>query len=154
MLQRAAGVKLVYVPFAGGAPAVNAVLGGHVGAVLGNLSEVAAQIAAGKLRPLAVTTRERLEEYRQVPTVAESGYPGYDAVVWCGVAAPAGTPREVVARIAASLDVALKDPETRQRLATLGFQPAYLPPADFAAHILEMSQRYSKVIDEAKITLE
>jgi len=87
MLQRAAGVKLVYVPFAGGAPAVNAVLGGHVGAVLGNLSEVSAQIAAGKLRPLAVTTREQLDELKQVPTVAESGYPGYEAVVWCGMSA-------------------------------------------------------------------
>ena len=154
MLQRAAGMKLVYVPFPGGAPAVNAVLGGHVGAVLGNLSEVSAQIAAGKLRPLAVTTRERLEELKQVPTVAESGYPGYEAVVWCGIAAPAGTPRDVVARIADSINVALKDPETRQRLATLGFQPAFLGPADFSAHILNMAQRYSAVIDEAKITLE
>ncbi len=154
MLQRAAGVKLVYAPYPGGAPAVNAVLGGHVGAVLGNLSEVSAHIAAGKLRPLAVTTRVRLEEFSQIPTVAESGYPGYEAVVWCGLAAPAGTPREVVARIAESVNVALKDPETRQRLATVGFQPAYLGPAEFSAHILEMSQRYSKVIDEAKITLE
>jgi tripartite-type tricarboxylate transporter receptor subunit TctC len=154
MLQRAAGVKLVYVPFPGGAPAVNAVLGGHVGAVLGNLSEVSAHITAGKLRPLAVTTRARLEEFSQVPTVAESGYPGYEAVVWCGLAAPAGTPRDVVARIAESVNVALKDPETRQRLATVGFQPAYLGPAEFSAHILDMSQRYSKVIDEAKITLE
>jgi len=154
MLQRAAGVKLVYVPFPGGAPAVNAVLGGHVGAVLGNLSEVSAHVAAGKLRPLAVTTRARLEELRQVPTVAESGYPGYEAVVWCGLAAPAGTPRDVIGRIADSVDLALKDPETRQRLAALGFQPAYLGPAEFAAHILEMSQRYSRVIDEAKITLE
>lgn len=154
MLQRAAGVKLVYAPFPGGAPAVNAVLGGHVGAVLGNLSEVSAHIAAGKLRPLAVTTRERLDDYPLVPTVAESGYPGYEAVVWCGIVAPAGTPREVVTRIGDSIRLALKDAETRQRLATAGFQPAYLAPAEFAAHILDMSQRYSKVIDDARITLE
>ena len=154
MLQRAAGMKVVYVPFPGGAPAVNAVLGGHVGAVLGNLSEVVAQISAGKLRALAVTTRERLDELKAVPTVAESGYPGYEAVVWCGISAPAGTPREVVTRIAESVNVALKDPETRQRLATLGFQPAYLGPAEFSAHIVDMARRYSAVIEEAKITLE
>jgi tripartite-type tricarboxylate transporter receptor subunit TctC len=154
MLQRAAGVKLVYVPFAGGAPAVNAVLGGHVGAVLGNLSEVSAQISAGKLRPLAVTTRERLDEMNQVPTVAESGYPGYEAVVWCGMSAPAGTPREVVQRITESLGQALNDAEVRQRLVIAGFQPAYLGPADFATHIADMAQRYSRVIEDAKITLE
>ena len=154
MLQRAAGVKLVYVPFPGGAPAVNAVLGEHVGAVLGNLSEVSAQIAAGKLRPLAVTTRERLDELKQVPTVAESGYPGYEAVVWCGISAPAGTPREVVQRISESVAQALKDGEVRQRLLVAGFQPAYLNPADFAAHVADMAQRYSRIIDDAKITLE
>jgi tripartite-type tricarboxylate transporter receptor subunit TctC len=154
MLQRAAGVKLVYVPFAGGAPAVNAVLGGHVGAVLGNLSEVSAQIAAGKLRPLAVTTRERIDELKQVPTVAESGYPGFEAVVWCGISAPAGTPREVVQRISDGIGQALNDAEVRQRLVVVGFQPAYLGPTDFAAHVADMAQRYSRIIEDAKITLE
>jgi len=154
MLQRAAGVKLVYVPFPGGAPAVNAVLGSHVDAVLGNLSEVTAQIAAGKLRPLAVTTRERLDELKQVPTVAESGYPGYEAVVWCGMSAPAGTPREVVQRISDSIGQALKDADVRQRLVVVGFQPAYLAPTDFAAHVADMAQRYSRIIEDAKITLE
>jgi len=154
MLQRAAGVKFVYVPFAGGAPAVNALLGEHVGAVLGNLSEVSAQIAAGKLRPLAVTTRERLDELKQVPTVAEAGYPGFEAVVWCGVSAPAGTPREVVQRISDGISQALKDAEVRQRLVVVGFQPAYLGPTDFAAHIADMAQRYSRIIEDAKITLE
>jgi len=154
MLQRAAGAKLVYVPFAGGAPAVNAVLGGHVGAVLGNLSEVSAQIAAGKLRPLAVTTRERLDELKHVPTVAEAGYPGYEAVVWCGISAPAGTPRDVVQRISDSVGQALNDAEVRQRLLVVGFQPAYLSPTDFAAHIADMAQRYARIIEDAKITLE
>jgi tripartite-type tricarboxylate transporter receptor subunit TctC len=154
MLQRAAGVKLVYVPFPGGAPAVNAVLGDHVGAVLGNLSEVSAHIAAGKLRPLAVTTRDRLDELKQVPTVAESGYAGYEAVVWCGISAPAGTPREVVQRISDSVGQALRDAEVRQRLLVVGFQPAYLNPTDFAAHVADMAQRYSRVIEDAKITLE
>jgi len=154
MLQRAAGVKFVYVPFAGGAPAVNAVLGGHVGAVLGNLSEVSAQITAGKLRPLAVTTRDRLDELKAVPTVAESGYPGFEAVVWCGVSAPAGTPRDVVQRISDGIDQALNDAEVRQRLVVVGFQPAYLGPSDFAAHVADMAQRYSRIIDDAKITLE
>jgi tripartite-type tricarboxylate transporter receptor subunit TctC len=154
MLKRAAGVQLTYAPFPGGGPAANAVLGGHVSAVLTNLSEVAGMIEAGKLRPLAVTTLERLSALKQVPTVAESGYPDYEAVAWFGVAAPAGTPRDIVDKLAEGFAAALNDTDIRQRLIGAGLYPAYLGPAAFAAHIAQQYTHYARVIDEAKIRPE
>jgi tripartite-type tricarboxylate transporter receptor subunit TctC len=154
MLKRAAGVDLTYAPFPGGGPAANAVLGGHVSAVLTNLNEVAGMIEAGKLRPLAVTTRERLGALDQVPTVAESGYPDYEAVAWFGVAAPAGTPRETIDRLAEGFAAALNDADIRQRLIGAGLYPAYLGPTEFATHIANQYTHYARVIDEAKIRPE
>lgn len=151
MLQRAAGIKLIYAPFAGGTQAVNAVLAGHVDAVLGNLSEMSAHLEAGKLRALAVTTMQRLDALKQVPTVAESGYPGYEAAAWFGLSAPAGTPRDVVARLAEGVNAALADAELRKKLVNVGLEPYFKGPAEFAAHIAQQYERYSRVIDEAGI---
>jgi tripartite-type tricarboxylate transporter receptor subunit TctC len=151
MLQRATGIKLIYAPFAGGLPAVNAVLAGHVDAVLANLSEMSAHIEAGKMRPLAVTTTQRLETLKQVPTVAESGYPGYEAAAWFGLVAPIGTPREIVAKLAEGVNSALGDAELRKKLVTVGLEPYYMGPPQFATHIAQQYERYSRVIDEAGI---
>jgi tripartite-type tricarboxylate transporter receptor subunit TctC len=151
MLQRATGVKLIYAPFTGGTQAVNSVLAGHVNTVLANLSEMSAHLEAGKLRALAVTTTQRLDALRQVPTVAESGYPGYEAAAWFGLSAPAGTPRDAVTRLAEAVNAALNDAELRKKLVTVGLEPYYKGPADFAAHIAQQYERYSKVIDEAGI---
>lgn len=151
MLQRAAGIKLIYTPFGGGAPAVNAVLAGHVDTVLANLSEMNSFIEAGKLRPLAVTTLQRLEALKNVPTVAESGFPGYEAAAWFGLVAPAGTPRDAVNRIADAASKALADAEIRKKLAGIGLDPYLMAPPQFASHIADQFSRYSKVIDEAGI---
>jgi tripartite-type tricarboxylate transporter receptor subunit TctC len=151
MLQRATGTKLIYAPFAGGAQAVNAVLAGHVDMVLANLSEMASHLEAGKMRALAVTTTQRLDTLKQVPTVAESGYPGYEAAAWFGLVAPIGTPREAVTRLAEAVNAALADAELRKRLVTVGLEPYYKNPSEFAAHIAQQYERYSKVIDEAGI---
>ena len=154
MLQRATGTRLIYVPFTGGAPAVSATLAGHVNMVLANYAELATHIEAGKLRPLAVTTTERLDALPQVPTVAELGHPGYEAVAWFGVAAPAGTPAAVVRRIADTLRSALADPALRQRIVAIGLQPAFLEPKAFGSHIGEQYAKYARVLDEAKIRTE
>lgn len=151
MLKRAAAVEMTYAPFPGGAPAANAVMGGHVTAVLTNLSEVTGMMDAGKLRPLAVTTLERLSSLKQLPTVAESGYPDYEAVAWFGVAAPAGTPREIVDKLADGFQAALEDADIRQRLISVGLYPAYLGPSAFSSHIAQQYTHYARVIDEAKI---
>ncbi len=91
---------------------------------------------------------------KNVPTVAESGYPGCEAVAWFGVAAPAGTPRETVAKLAEGVNAALNDSKIRQRIAAVGLQSAYLGPAAFSAHIAQQCERYARVIDEAKIKAE
>jgi tripartite-type tricarboxylate transporter receptor subunit TctC len=151
MLQRAAGIKLIYTPFTGGAPAVNAALAGHVDTVLANVSELQSFLDAGKMRALAVTTLQRLDTLKQVPTVAESGLPGYEAAAWFGLSAPAGTPREVVARLAKAATDALADADIKKRLIAVGLEPYSMGPAQFAAHIADQYAKYSKVIDEAGI---
>lgn len=154
MLKRAAGVDLTYAPYPGGAPAANAVLGGHVTTVLTNLNEVAGMLEAGKLHPLAVTTLERIDALKNVPTVAELGYPGYEAVAWFGMVVPAGTPREVVARLAAGFEAALADPEVRGKVLQAGLYPAYLGPTAFSEHIARQYEHYARIIDEARIKAE
>lgn len=154
MLKRAAKVDLIYTPFSGSVPAFNAVLGGHVTAVLSNFSDLRGQIEAGKLMPLAVTTSQRLDDLRQVPTVAESGFRDYDVVVWFGMVAPAGTPREVLAKLTDGFEAALNDAPTRDRLVKAGLIPSYLGPSALAAHIAQKYEHYSRVIDDAGIKLD
>jgi tripartite-type tricarboxylate transporter receptor subunit TctC len=151
MLQRAAGIKLIYTPFAGGAPAVNAVLAGHVDSVLANVSELQPHIDAGKMRALAVTTAQRLDTHKQLPTVSESGLPGYEAAAWFGLCAPAGTPKDAIDKLARAATGALADPEIRKKLVTVGLEPYSMGPQQFAAHIADQYAKYSKVIDEAGI---
>jgi tripartite-type tricarboxylate transporter receptor subunit TctC len=154
MLMRAAGIRLIYTPFTGGAPAVNAALGGHVSAVLANLGELVAQFDAGKLRPLAVTTRERLEQLRQVPTVAELTDGSYETVAWFGVAAPAGTPPAVVAKLADGIRAALADAQVAQKLLALGMLPSFKDPKAFGSHVAAQYAKYAQLIDAAQIKAE
>jgi tripartite-type tricarboxylate transporter receptor subunit TctC len=151
MLVRQAGLRMIYVPFPGGAPAVNAVLAGHANAVLANVSEIQSFVEAGKMRALAVATPQRLASLPNVPTVGESGLPGYEAAAWFGLCAPAGTPKDVVAKISQAATGAIADPEIRKKLVGIGLEPHAMDPAQFGAHINEQYARYSKVIDEAGI---
>ena len=151
MLQRATGIKLIYAPFAGGTQAVNSVLAGHVDTVLANLSEMSAHLEAGKLRALTVTTTQRLDALKQVPTVAESGYPGYEAAAWFGLSAPAGTPRDAVASLAEAVNAALSDAEVRKKLINVGLEPYYMDPAEFRRPYRTAVRALLAVIDEAGI---
>jgi len=151
---RITGTDFTYAAFTGGALAANAVMGNHVTMVLTNLNEVAPMLESGKLRPLAVTTRERLEALKQVPTAIELGIKDYEAVAWFAVATPAGTPKDVTQKIADDLQAALNDPEVRQKLNTAGLYPSFMGPDALSAHIQNEYARYSKIIDEARIKLE
>ena len=151
LLKRVVGMDLTYVPFTGGLLAANAVMGGHVNAVLTNLSEVSSMIEGQKLRALAVTTLSRLDALKAVPTVSELGYKDYEAAAWFGVAAPALTPKEVVSKLNEDFAQALKDPETQQKLFIAGLYPSYLNSKDFSAYIKSQFDKYSRVIDEAQI---
>ena len=118
--RRMADINVTYVPYAGGAPAMNALLGGHVTAVLGNLSEAVENLKAGKLRALATTSASRIEAMPDVPTVAENGYKDYAAEVWFGVVAPAKTPKEAVTQLAGWFTAAAElnsDPAKRHAAA-------------------------------------
>ena len=151
LLKRVVGIEMTYVPFTGGLLAANAVMGGHVNAVLTNLSEVSAMIEAQKLRALAVTTLGRLDALKSVPSVHELGYKDYEAAAWFGVATPASTPKEVVAKLSEDFALAMKDTETSQKLMLAGLYPSYLSHKDFANYVKSQFEKYSKVIDEAQI---
>ena len=152
--KRVTGTDFTYAAFTGGALAANAVSGGHVTMVLTNLNEVAGLLDSGKLRPLAVTTRDRLEVLPQVPTVIELGYKDYEAVAWFALAAPAGTPADIVQKIADDLQATLLDTEVRQKLIGAGLYPNYLGPKALSAHIQQEYERYGRIIDEARIKLD
>ena len=151
LLKARTGMVATYVPFAGGAMAGNAVMGGHVTMVLTNWNEIATNIRAGKLRPLAVTTRERIEPLKDTPTLVELGYPEVDVDVWFGVAAPRGTPDAVLDKLSLGFKQALADPEVQKQLMAAGFYPDFQGRVEFARKIASQSQFLYKIIDELGI---
>jgi tripartite-type tricarboxylate transporter receptor subunit TctC len=152
--KRAVGVNMIYVPFAGGAPAINALLGGHVTSVLQNYSEVGEQLKAGTLRALATMSAKRLDPLPDVPTVAELGHPGFEVEVWFGMMAPAKTPKAATEELATWFSAALRDPEITPKLATLGFYPVGMCGDAYAAHIRKESDNYGRIIRDASIKAE
>jgi tripartite-type tricarboxylate transporter receptor subunit TctC len=154
MLKRTAKVELTFVPFGGTAPAVNALLGGHVASALVNYSVVTELLNAGKLRAIATFSRERNELQPDVPTVAESGYKDIEAEGWFGLFAPAKTPKEAVSQLAGSFTGALQIPEVKAKLAVQGLYPAVMCGADFAALIRKQYDENGRVIREANIKAE
>jgi tripartite-type tricarboxylate transporter receptor subunit TctC len=153
-LKRLANLNVTYVPYSGGAPAITALLGGHVAAVLGNYSEAVEQLNAGKLRALAATSRTRIAPLPDVLTVAESGYKNYEAEVWFGVAAPAKTPKETVTQFATWFTAAMQVSEVKPKLLNLGLYAVGACGADFAEHIRQQNIEYGRIIREANIKAE
>jgi tripartite-type tricarboxylate transporter receptor subunit TctC len=154
MFKQVAGINLTYVPYAGGAPAMNALLGGHVTAVLGNYNEAMEQLRAGKLRPLAVASRQRIAQLPDVPTFMESGYKDYETSAFFGVVAPAKTPVETIDKLAGLLTAALKAPEVTPKLVAQGLEIVGTCRDDFRAHIRRQYEKYSRAIREANIKAE
>jgi tripartite-type tricarboxylate transporter receptor subunit TctC len=145
MLKRAADVNLTFVPYAGGAAAITAVLGGHVTAVFAEYAPLADHIKAGRLRPIAAATRKRIDNLPDVPAVAET-YPSYAVDFWWGLFAPARTPTATVARVADWSIAAFRERPVRTKLAGLGFEPAARCGAEFAALLREEYDRYGQII--------
>ncbi|MBU3737461.1 MAG: tripartite tricarboxylate transporter substrate binding protein [Rhodoferax sp.] len=144
------GTDLIHVPYKGSAPAVAGVLGDEVQLMIGNLPPWSAQIKAGKVQALAVTTANRHHSLPEVPAMAES-LPGFETVAWFGVLAPAGTPRPVVERINALVNQALEQPDVKARLATLSCDPAPGTPEAFAARVSGDVARWKKLAAERNI---
>lgn len=147
----AAKVKLLHVPYKGGAQALTDVIGGQVPVIAVNVLEAAPHIKNGKLRALAVLSAKRSGLLPDVPTIAESGFPGFEASVWYGLMAPAATPAPVLARLTTAALNAAKSPEVRERLAAAGGEVTPLDAAGFAAHLAAERERYAKLITANKI---
>ena len=148
---RAAGVTLTHVPYKGGAPAITDVLGGQLPMVAVNAVEVLPHVKAGKLRVLATLSSERVSTLPDAPTIAESGYAGFEASVWHAFIAPKGTPPAVVEKLRAEIHKALADPEVKERLAGLGAVASPTSPQELSALVRTEHERYGKLIREADI---
>ncbi|SNS51495.1 Tripartite-type tricarboxylate transporter, receptor component TctC [Noviherbaspirillum humi] len=149
-----AGVKLMHVPYKGGGPAVQDVLGNQVPMTFATVFESSGHIKAGKLRALAVTGDKRSPALPEVPTMAEAAIPGYNSISWIGVLAPAATPPAIVDKISADMRDVLNQPEVKERLLGLGATPAGNTPAQFRAVIEADKRRYGKLIRDKSISLD
>ena len=153
MLKQRAAIELMHVPYKGGAPATTATLAGETQVMFSGTS-VSPQVKAGKLRAIASSGAKRSEAFPDVPAIGEF-YPGYDATIWLGLFAPAGTPEPIMDRLRAEVGMALASPEVRQKLNTAGgLQPLALKPPEFAALIESDSAKYGKMVRELGITLD
>jgi tripartite-type tricarboxylate transporter receptor subunit TctC len=154
MLKLAAKVDMIFVPYPGNAPAVNALLGGHVTAMFGTYPNVAEHLKAGTLRALAAGARTRMEPLPDLPTVAESGYKDYEVDAWFSAFAPAKTPQETIAQLARWFTAALAAPEMRAKLVAQGLYPVGLCGAEFAAQLRRQYEEYGRIIRDANLRAE
>jgi tripartite-type tricarboxylate transporter receptor subunit TctC len=141
-----AGIDMLHVPYKGGAPAITDLLAGQVSIYIPVLPSVVSLVKAGKLRLLAVTGAKRSAAMPDVPTVAESGLPGFEATNWFGLMTPAGTPQDVVARLNAEAIKAINAPDVRDKLAALGFETQTSTPQAFQALLRSETEKWAKVI--------
>ncbi len=154
LLKSVAGINVMPVFYKGAGQAVIDVLGGQVPILVGSISSVVQHIKGGRLRAIAVTGLQRTPAVPEVPTIAESGYPGFEAIGWFGVLAPAGTPRQIVSRLNAELVKAVTAPEIKERLANVGFDIVTGTPEQFAAYIKAERVKWDKLIKSAGIRAE
>jgi tripartite-type tricarboxylate transporter receptor subunit TctC len=146
MFKATAGVDIVHIPYKGLAPAMTDVIAGQVSMTLGSYSTLGPQLKAGRLKALAVTSKSRFRVAPDVPTIAEAGYPNFDATAWWGVAVPAGTPQNVIAKLHADIIRCLQKPEVRDRLSTEGADVATSTPAQFAEFLKQEVVKWGKVV--------
>jgi tripartite-type tricarboxylate transporter receptor subunit TctC len=149
-----ARVNMTHVPYKGSSPAITDLLGGHVLLMFDNMPSALPHAKAGKLRGIAVSTAKRSPVTPDVPTVAESGLPGFEVSVWFAVLAPAGTPREIVERLNGVLVKALKSADVRERLSSQGAEPIGDTPAEFTAVMKRDLLKWAKVVKDADIKLD
>jgi tripartite-type tricarboxylate transporter receptor subunit TctC len=149
-----AGVDLVHAPYRGSAPALADLMAGEIQVMFDNMPSALPLARSGRLRALAVTTATRAAALPDVPTLAESGLPGYETSAWFGILVPEATPPEIVATLGHAFDFVMRLPEVKQRLAELGAEPTPDTPAEFAAFIAVETEKWSKLARDAKVTVE
>ena len=151
LLKSATGMRITHVAYKGVAEAVTALISGQVQILSGDLNTMLPQIKAGKIRGIAVTSAQRSPLIPALPTVAESGMPGFDASGWMALLAPAATPAPVIARLNESIAKALESPDTRTRIGALGGEVRASTPAELAALIRTETAKWGKLIKSAGI---
>jgi tripartite-type tricarboxylate transporter receptor subunit TctC len=151
VLRRAAKIDINYVPYGGTAPAIDALLGGHVTAVWADYPTVVSQLQAGTLRALVTTSHARVDTLPDVPTFAETGVSNYEADIFYGMVAPGKTPADTLTQLSAMLSNALKAPNMKDKLAKQGLFPVGTCGAGFAAYMQKLGDDYARIIREANI---
>jgi tripartite-type tricarboxylate transporter receptor subunit TctC len=141
-----AGVDMAHIPYKGAAAAMQDLIGGRVDLMFDNMASSLAQVKGGRVRALAVTTAKRSPLAPELPTIAESGLPGFDINTWFGIFVPAGTPRAAVDRLHAEFTKALAMPDVREKMLALGAEPVGSTPAEFAAYVKSEAAKYAKLI--------
>ncbi len=154
LLKQRAGIDMVHVNYKGSGPALTDVMAGFVQIMFENLPSALPYIKAGKLKVLAVTGKDRSPILANVPTLAESGFPGFDMVSWQGLVAPAATPKAIIDKLNAELARVLKTPEMREKMFGLGTEVVANTPEQFAQYIRDETAKWSKIVKAAGIKLE
>lgn len=149
-----AGIKLTVVPYKGGNTSITDLVGGNIPLSIEGVSTALPYVRSGRLRALAVSTADRLRQAPEIPTVAESGLPGYDFAVWQSVVVPARTPREIIDRLNSEIVRMMKTPDAAERLGTLGITPASSTPEELAALIRTDGEKWGKVIRSIGMKIE
>lgn len=154
LIQSMGGIRWLHVPFKGAGPASVALISGEISFMFSSTGSLVGHVQAGKVRAIAVTGPRRFPELPEVPTVAESGIPGYSATGWYGLFAPAGTPSQLVRRISAEAARAYTNPQARERLAQIGMDPVGSTPEEFVSFLRTEIAKWSKVVKEANIRID
>ena len=148
------GTDLVHVPYRGSGPAGQDLIAGNVQAMFDSVPASAGAVRDGRLRALAVTTRNRIAPFPDLPTIAEAGVPGYEISTWYGIWAPARTPPAIIARMQQAVATAARNPETRARFDALGAEPVADSPEDYARFVRAEYDRWGKLVRDARIKLD
>lgn len=154
LFKQLTGTDMVHVPYRGSGPAVQDLIAGNVQAMFDSVPSSAASARDGRLRALAVTTRNRIAPFPDLPTIAEAGVPGYEISTWYGIWAPARTPPAIIARMQQAVATAARNPEIRARFDALGADPVADSPEDYARFVRAEYDRWGKLVRDARIKLD
>ena len=154
LFKERAGIDLLHVPYKGAAPAVQDLLGGRIATMFLDLATGAPQLKGGKVKALAVASPKRIAALPDVPTLNESGFPGFEAWAWQGFAVPAGTPKEIIATLNSAYIKAIADPAVRQKISDVGIEPLHSTPQEMADYIRSETAKWAQLIADRHISAD